>query len=60
MWWDVSRVEQIDDRRERARLAVPGGPGEHDETLVVMGGVADGVGQPEARERGHLRTDESQ
>ena len=54
-------VDDVDDRRERAGLAVAGGPGDHDEALVVVRGVARWPrASPSAASVGNVARDEAE
>ena len=57
MWRAPGRVDVVDHRRERRRLARAGRAGEEDDPALLLGEVADHLGQAEVVDRAHLERD---
>ena len=50
----TARVDEVHDRRKRARFAVTGRAGDEHEPLMVIGSFGDVLRETERRERRHL------
>ena len=57
MWREPGRVDVVDHRRQRRRLARAGRPGEQDDPARLLGERADHLGQAEVVDRPHLEGD---